>query len=191
MVKNTEGYSLVETLVAIAILLLALVGPMTIAAKGIQSSIYVREQTIAISLAQEGIEAFVAARNDATLEAFSNDDLTTSWDWTTDGRIDSCRDADGCNIQYVDADPIDSAVACTGANGAGCELYFDDSSSVRARYTFDTDGERTPYSRAIRVSDSPAGNGLRIESTVYWGTQLLSGQVQSLTLTTEIYNLYE
>jgi len=67
--KYTKGYSLIEVLVAISILLIALVGPMTIAAKGIQSSIFVREQTIAISLAQEGIEAFIAARNDAALQA--------------------------------------------------------------------------------------------------------------------------
>ena len=63
----TKGYSLVEVLVAIAILMLAIVGAMTIASKGLQSSFYAREQNIAFFLAQEGTEAVMTIRNEFAL----------------------------------------------------------------------------------------------------------------------------
>jgi len=188
--KQTKGYSLVEVLVAISVLLIALVGPMTIAAKGIQSSVYVREQTIAISLAQEGIEAFIAARNDATIKAFSTGTLSTSWGWTTDGTIAAaCKTTNGCNIDYRTSNPLGSTVATCGFEGSGCDLYFK-SSSGRARYSLDNSGVLTPYRRAIRVSNTVSGTGLQITSTVYWNAGLFGGQTQSLTLIGEVYKLY-
>ncbi len=36
--KNSNGFTLVETLVAIGVLLLAIIGPMTVAQKGIQNA---------------------------------------------------------------------------------------------------------------------------------------------------------
>jgi type II secretory pathway pseudopilin PulG len=190
ILKQTKGYSLVEALVAISILLIALVGPMTIAAKGIQSANYVREQTIAISLAQEGIEAFIAARNDATIEALNSGNLSASWDWVSDSRINDCRGANGCNIEYSDNEPLDSVAGCTGAGGSGCELFFN-SGGGRARYVLSSSGAvPTPYRRVIKVSDIGV-TGLHIESTVYWGAQLFGGQSQSLTLISEVYKLYD
>lgn len=192
---HTQGYSLVEVLIAIAILLIALIGPMTIAAKGIQSSVHVREQTIAISLAQEGIEAFIAARNDAAIKAFADGDLdTASWNWATAGTrsagVSRCFTTNGCNIEYTNADPLDSSVACSNATGGSCELRFDISSGNRSRYVF-SGGDPTPYKRAIRVTVTPPATGLKIDSTVYWDSNLFGGAEQSLTLTGAIYNAYE
>lgn len=61
------GFTLVETLVAIAVLLVAIVGPMTIAAQGLQASFFSREQTTAVYLAQEAIEAIEKKRDDQAL----------------------------------------------------------------------------------------------------------------------------
>lgn len=54
--KNTEGFTLVETLVAIAILVAAVVGASTAAQSGISLAIFSRDQVVAFYLAQEGIE---------------------------------------------------------------------------------------------------------------------------------------
>jgi len=191
--RYKKGYSLIEVLVAISILLIALVGPMTIAAKGIQSSIFVREQTIATSLAQEGIEAFIAARNDAALQAFGAGNLSSaSWAWATNGTrsagVSRCFSTNGCNIEYATTNPLDNSKACSNATGGGCELRFD-SSAARARYSFS--GDATPYRRAIRVTSTSPATGIEIESTVYWGANLFGGAEQSITLTGAIYNAYE
>ena len=50
------GFTLIESLVAITILVTAILGPMTIAATGISSAIYARDQETAFFLAQEGLE---------------------------------------------------------------------------------------------------------------------------------------
>lgn len=54
--KNKKGFTLIETLVAISILLIAVVGPLTISASSLQSSLNVRNQITASYLAEEGIE---------------------------------------------------------------------------------------------------------------------------------------
>ena len=40
-IRFSKGFTLVETLIAIAVLLVAVVGPMTIAAQGLQNTIYI------------------------------------------------------------------------------------------------------------------------------------------------------
>ena len=51
-----KGFSLVETLVAISILLIVIVGPMTISMSTAKSSSFASEQVQAFFLAQEGLE---------------------------------------------------------------------------------------------------------------------------------------
>lgn len=186
--KLKAGYSLVEVLVAISILLLALVGPMTIASKGMQSAKYAREQTTAIFLAQEGIEAFTQARNEATLVAFADDKLSESWDWVTDGTLPgTCLSAVGCNIDFEDADSMGRAVRCTTQEN--CRLYYDET-KTRAKYSLDTDGASTPYQRVIKITEIPGGKGIEVASTVFWDTSLFTNQ-QSITLTSALFSLYE
>lgn len=188
--KHTKGYSLVEVLVAIAILLLALVGPMTIAAKGIQSASYVREQTTALYLAQEGLEAFTSMRNSASNLALSSSNPASAWDWASISALDECKAANGCNLDFEDSTPVDSIIPCTNAVGAGCELYFTEG-NTRARYSLDSGGGAvaTPYTRVIKITDIT--DGMEVESTVYWSTRLFGATPQSVTLTTLLLNLYE
>jgi len=192
--NKTSGYSLVEALVAISILLLALVGPMTIAAKGIQSSSFVREQTVAIFLAQEGLEAFTAARNDITLAAASGGDFSGVWtDFRTMINDSQCRisSGSGCNVDFSTTNPLLSggtSVPCA-ADGSGCELYFDET-NARAKYSLDSNDPQSPYVRVIEIIDV-AGGGLQIESTVLWNSRLFGSQQQNVTLTTALFNLYE
>ncbi len=54
--SQQKAFTLVETLVAIAILMVAVAGPLTIANKAYRASIDARNQTIAYNLAQEGLE---------------------------------------------------------------------------------------------------------------------------------------
>jgi len=190
-ISTTEkGFSLVEVLVAIAILLMALVGPMTIAAKGIQSANYVREQTTAIFLAQEGIEAFIAKRNDEAIASFASGNLATSWDWVTDtNKLPSvCTASSGCNIDFRTSNPLTTAVGC--GTPTNCSLYFD-ATKNQARYSLDNTGASTPYRRVIKVTSVLGGKGIQIESTVYWGTQLFGSNEQNVTLTSTLFSLYE
>ena len=69
LTTKERGYSLVEVLVAISVLLIALVGPMTIAQSGLKRSAQSKDNTMAVFLAQEGIEAVVKIREEDALGA--------------------------------------------------------------------------------------------------------------------------
>ena len=66
---TTQGFTLVETLVAIAVLLLIIIGPITAAQKGIQQAYYANEQLSAVFLAQEAIESIRQRGDDRALKA--------------------------------------------------------------------------------------------------------------------------
>lgn len=54
--KKNRGFTIVETLVAVAILMISIAGPLTIAQKGLMAALYARDQVTASFLAQELME---------------------------------------------------------------------------------------------------------------------------------------
>ena len=69
-----RGFTLVETLVAISILLVAVVGPISLIGDAVHKIYYAKDQIIAINLAQEGIEA-VRQKRDSDMLAGSASDI--------------------------------------------------------------------------------------------------------------------
>ncbi|MBI2048693.1 MAG: type II secretion system protein [Parcubacteria group bacterium] len=55
--KQQYGFTLIETLVAVSLLVIAIAGPMSLAAQSLSSAFYARDQMTAFHLAQEAIEA--------------------------------------------------------------------------------------------------------------------------------------
>ncbi len=62
-VKLRGGFTLIETLVAISVLLVSLAGPLSIASQSLQSAFYARDQITAFYLAQEAVEYVRAVRD--------------------------------------------------------------------------------------------------------------------------------
>ena len=181
-----SGFSLVETIVAIAILLLALVGPLTIATKGIQAGEYSKEQTIALYLAQEGIEAFVAARNNAEVTQVETPGSTWNWNWIPSG---TCTGSDGCGIDFANSDPLSRAVKCNPVTK--CILSLDESAS-RAKFLLPGTGTPTEFTRVITITNGPDGGaaGSRyVTATVSWQGTLFNTAVQQVSLTRALYQI--
>jgi len=61
--RATNGFTLVETLVAIAVLTIAIVAPMSLTTQSLSSAYYARDQVTAFHLAQEAIEAVRSVRD--------------------------------------------------------------------------------------------------------------------------------
>ena len=59
----SRGMTLIETLVAISILAVAIVAPMTLTMQSLSSAYYARDQVVASNLAQEAIESVRAVRD--------------------------------------------------------------------------------------------------------------------------------
>ena len=66
---QTKGFTIIETLVAIAVIMLAIVGPLTIANKGLVAAISARDQVTANYLAQDALEYLKNIRDNNLLAA--------------------------------------------------------------------------------------------------------------------------
>ncbi len=66
----SKGFTLAETLVAIAILLMVIIGPITAAQNGIRQAYLANEQTAAVFIAQEAIESIRQLRDERALAAY-------------------------------------------------------------------------------------------------------------------------
>ena len=65
--SSSRGFTLVETLVAVMLLSVAVVAPMSLASKSLGSAYYARDQITAFYLAQEAIEALRSIRDSQIL----------------------------------------------------------------------------------------------------------------------------
>jgi len=54
--KKEKGFTLIETLIAISILMISVVAPLSLAAKGIQAANLAKQQVVAYYLAQDAYE---------------------------------------------------------------------------------------------------------------------------------------
>ncbi|OGG42086.1 hypothetical protein A2837_00020 [Candidatus Kaiserbacteria bacterium RIFCSPHIGHO2_01_FULL_46_22] len=183
-VTNTKGgYSLVEVLVAITVLLIALVGPLTIAHTGLKRAYNSREQTMSVFLAQEGIEALYKLRENNALAAFpdSLSDLNSTWGYVS-ALAGRCTTASPCGIQIGDEGMIssDSFYNCTTTN---CIMHYTAGTDVPYRQGVTT-GTETIYERELVITVD--NDKAIIESTVTWGTR----PDQQISLETYMYNIY-
>lgn len=185
---TTKGYSLIEVLVAVAILMFSIVGPITIAVKSMQSAQHALQQNTAFFLAQEGITAVNALRNDASLGHILNGSSAWGWANTTSGPLASCFTATGCGIDFRDATVSDNDVACN-ASASACSMYFNNA-SARAKYSHVSSGAVTPFRRVINLTSRNGGNEVQISSRVEWTSRLFGG-TQNVTLTSSVFNIYE
>lgn len=67
MYEKERGFTLIETLVAVTILSIAIVAPMSLTAKSLATAYYARDQITAFHLAQEAIEAIRHERDNNIL----------------------------------------------------------------------------------------------------------------------------
>jgi prepilin-type N-terminal cleavage/methylation domain-containing protein len=101
--RNTKnaGFTLVETLVAIAILMIAIAGPLTVAEKGLSAAIYARDKLIGSYLAQDGMEAIknIVDTNEIYIGSTANSDVSDHW--ITYGGVDLANVSAGCNYNPI------------------------------------------------------------------------------------------
>lgn len=101
--KKNKGFTLLEALVAVSILMVAVSAPITIAQKGLSSAIYSKDQMIASYLAQDAIEYMKNRRDYITM---NNPDFDWADLWDQEN-LGLCLDEGGCSINTVE-DVVDS-----------------------------------------------------------------------------------
>jgi prepilin-type N-terminal cleavage/methylation domain-containing protein len=182
------GFSLVETLVAISVLLIVVVGPMTISMRTAKSTSFASEQVQAFFLAQEGLELAQKVRDDLLLQNFAGS-VANPWARFTDnsssGVYRHCYTAGaGCGLEWgAVSGVVATPVACSTV--ANCRLYRD--GTARSWFTHTVSPDATPFTRQIKFTVD--GAGVAVRSEVTWRTGSLVAE-QRVVADTYLYNIY-
>lgn len=185
----TRGFTLVETMVAISILMLAILGPLSIASSGLRNSAYARDQIVAYYLAQEGIE-FARYVRDYNY-VLNLRQQPTEWDYV----LSDC--GSGCTIDTVawfddgnnnnNEDPASYVFSPCTPGCAASRLYL----NLENQYTHNSSSGANPstsYFRYIVVKDVDSDDGyITIESNVQWESR--AGGIKEFQLVEDIYEI--
>lgn len=149
--KNlTAGFTLIETFVAISVLLLSLSGPLSLAASSLQSAYYARDQITAFYLAQEGVEYIRAKRDQNYLVSPANAWLTG---------ISDCVDA-VCNVDF----PNFTHAVCT--SGSCPALKYNASTGLFTA----SSGNDSPFRREVTIQTVSADE-VSVRVRIFWMSQ--------------------
>ncbi len=161
-----KGFTLIETLIAIAIIMIAITGPFAATENSINAATISRDKTIAVFLAQEGIEYVRAVRDKVYIkECFSDNGINCPkwWDaFTTNttalgngynilqcGTTNSCS-FDGTKVQYnSNMTPFTSGALNVCLSAGTCGKLFISSNGT---YTTTVSGSPTPFIRTITTT---------------------------------------
>ncbi|HEV7449572.1 MAG TPA: type II secretion system protein [Candidatus Paceibacterota bacterium] len=166
----SQGFTLIETLVAILLLVSAIAGPLTIAAKGLSAAVIARDQMVAFYLAQDAVEYVRFVRDSNKLSGAS---------WLTN--LSDCTGATGCYLDTLGND-VDSGLGgiqpvndCPTAASGGCpplNKYNDGSGHTYFSYLA---GAQTPqkFVRTITLTTPTTGETSEevLSVVVSWRTQ--------------------
>lgn len=169
--RNQRGFTLVETLVAIAILMISIVGPLYSVYQAVQSTYIARDQLIATSLAQEGIEYVRHNRDSTYLYNLAHPSGTVNW---MNG-LSACQVAGkSCTIDAADGTnpPVTCAAACTPLNLSATGLYVQSA------------GTPTRFTRSVKIN-TVNQNEVVVLVTVSWVNSHIPF---SITVTEHLYN---
>lgn len=178
-----RGFSLVESIVAIAILAVVVTAPLTLAQRSLNASAYAKDQVTAFYLAEEALEYVRNVRDGNNLSGAS---------WLAG--LSTCLNQ-LCGLDVTaDNSSYQRIFAC--ASVSDCALTFNPGSGI---YGVRRDGsgnpdsangwQNSPFTRVMRVSSPVAGSGdeAEVEVAVSWKTGLLA---KSITLRSKIFNWF-
>ncbi len=164
------GFTLIETLIAVTILILAVVGPLYVADRAIVTSQISRDQLVASYLAQEGIEYVRTMRDHEFLVSYGAGGSTVSTNaWnafvggSSSGSIASCITTT-CTLDPSKPMGTGSGSALAPCSGSACSPLYLSS----GEYTEQSgSGSVTPFTRTLQATLAST-NDMRIMSTVTW-----------------------
>lgn len=182
--NSKKGFTLVETMVAISVLMFAILGPLSIASSGLMNARIARDQVTAFYLAQEGLEFVRYVRDTNYLDDPTS---TDEGQWLAD--LGDCMASEGCQIDvasYFATESRNLSEIISRCDRSGCfPLGIDE---VTGLYTYNNSDRYSPFTRTVRVTEiGDANNEIHVEATVSWQTGLSKKEV---VLSENVRNIY-
>ena len=181
--NHQKGFTIIETLVAIAVLMIAIVGPLTVVEQALNQANYSRDQMIASYLAQDAMESIRNIRDNNLLAGNSSG---TSWL----AGLSACTPTSLCGIETAPDPTFSGSPIFTCTSQQACPLYIDQQTSVNGGFYTSVPGSvgtlnlPTVFTRTFSIT-SPS-NGLNdaamVSVTVGWvsGTQTDQVNIQDM-----------
>ncbi len=137
--RTARGFTIVETLVAITVLMISVAGPLVVASKGLTAALYARDQMTASFLAQETMEVVKNAHDNNMAD-------TSASTWLSYYQLDSnqCTRANPCDASAIGA----SGNTWNITSGASAPLALDDQNGYGI-----TGSSDSIFSRSFYLSD--------------------------------------
>jgi len=158
-----EGFSLVETLVAVGILAVAVIGALTAAQSGISSSIFSKDQVIAFYLAQEAVEEIRNIRDENALNG-------RSWlEGITHLSSDPCYFGNSCYVDTLNTPPL---TRCSAGEGSCPTLRQNTETGF---YGYDLDWVAVSFRREVTISSINV-NEVSVLVTIDWSKGIIDRQ---------------
>ncbi len=165
-IKNqSQGFTLVETLVAITILVLVINASFTAAQSGISLATFSKNQIIAFYLASEGVEQIRNMRDENGLK---------NQNWLTNissSANDACYFGKTCTIDAAN----NTISACTGGFGS-CPLLKED--AVTGFYGYTSSWANTVFRREIQLVQIVPNQEVSVIVKMSWTQGLLNRSFQ-------------
>jgi prepilin-type N-terminal cleavage/methylation domain-containing protein len=171
--KTHTGFTLVETLVAISLLTISIVAPMSLASQSLATAYYARDQVTAFYLAQEAIETVRAVRDSQILQIAQSQSGST---------INLFGPIPLGNVPFtVDARQNDPARAITRCNGTCPPLQTDGT-----LYGYGSGWADTNFTRTVTAAYIAGGTDeVRVTVKVEWQTGAI--QKRSFSISENVY----
>lgn len=167
--NNKKGFTIIESLVAIFILTVSVTALMTVVSQSIFNSNYIKNKTVAISIAQEGVELVRNIQDTALVNSsFSTFEVFAG---TVFGPC--ILNEATCTIDAIDLD-----IASCPNQICPPILVSDDTGYFN--YTF---GEASMFTRTISIKQTSTNSGIAVV-TVTW---MQGGVERNVSYTTELF----
>lgn len=171
MIPQKQGFTLVETMVAVSLLAVTIVLPYFAIQRSLVATYTARDELIASALAQEAIEYVHTVRDNNYLYNLKSGSIPRSWLYGVDGTNSSpnCL-TNNCQLDASRNSPVTicPAVGCTA------KLYV----SSTNLYNQLSSGTQTKYVRYIRLKNTGTTGEVTVTAEVSWtdrgGTQVVS-----------------
>lgn len=163
---SARGMTLIETMVAIVILTVAIVAPMSLTMQSLSASYYARDQVVAFNLAQEAIESVRAIRDGNILRIAFNDP-----------NINCSPTTLLCGIPIGTPFVIDTRNNAITTCSGQCPLLQTNGDL----YGYDTGWDDTAYRRTVNVGYvDGTQDEIRIEVIISWDAG--TSQLRTITI---------
>lgn len=149
-----SGFTLVETLLAVLLLSMSVVAPLTIGSSSLSSATTGRDRLVALSLARDGIELVRAVRD--------TNRLTAGVSWRDN--LDACMRPNTCIVDSLAPEDMRADTGEALDYNAATGLYGYNDDWVESKF------KRTVTIYLLDNSSTPYREEVRVVSTVTWQT---------------------